>query len=104
MSVDGNFLWVTDISDLGTGQEEISDWNTYMSQLSPTEQLSVMKFVFADDRRRSLISLLLQKAAIRTVLKESSNDNFSIGRTREVILISFLLFFDKLVKIQFNLF
>ena len=76
----GVFIWYTDITKL-------SDINTPSSKylldlLSIKEKEKVMKFYFDDDKKRSLLSVYLQKALVRHFLK-IDNDNFIIERTAE---------------------
>lgn len=76
----GVFIWYADISKL-------SGINTASTQyllnlLSVKEKEKVMKFYFDDDKKRSLLSVYLQKALVRHFLKIDSN-SFVIERTAE---------------------
>ena len=72
----------TDIREISslTGR----DWEVYMAILTLKEQNKVLRYRFDDDRRRALVSLLLQKATVREHLGVDSNADFEICRTQEV--------------------
>ena len=76
----GVFIWYTDITKL-------NDMNTASTKylldlLSHKEREKVTKFYFDDDKKRSLLSVYLQKALVRHFLK-IDEDNFVIERTAE---------------------
>jgi len=52
--------------------------------ISVDEKVAIEKYYFQADRKRSLLSLLLQKAIIRQQF-QLSNDDITIRRTKEVV-------------------
>ncbi len=60
------------------------EWEAHMNLLSTREQNNVLKYRFDDDRRRALVSLLLQKSMVRSHLGVEDNASFEIRRTSEV--------------------
>lgn len=59
-------------------------------QLSTAEQKSITRFIFEDDRKRALLSILLQRAAIHRTFHCKDREEYSILRTTEVIILSAL--------------
>ena len=62
------------------------EWEAHMNLLNDKERNEVLKYRFDDDRRRALVSLLLQKFIVRRRLGVESNVGFEINRTPEVRL------------------
>ena len=60
------------------------EWEAHLNLLSTNEQKNVLKYRFDDDRRRALVSLLLQKSMVRSQLGVENNTGFEIRRTPEV--------------------
>ena len=69
---------IADISDF-----ETEDLKEYSGCLNATEQAKVASYHFADDRKRSLMSILLQKYIIQNTWK-LNQDEYDIQRSREV--------------------
>lgn len=78
----GPIIFFTDIREIASLTSR--EWEAYMNLLTDREQNKVLKYRFDDDRRRALVSLLLQKAAVRAQLGVDSNMGFKIHRTPEV--------------------
>ena len=78
----GSFLWFCDISEVPSlaGRE----WDMYLSFLSKEEVDNVLKYRFDDDRRRALVSVMLQKCLVRTFIGAENDTGFVIKRTPEV--------------------
>lgn len=82
-------VWICSIRDSALSDESsfqaIVDCNA-----NETESESIRKFLFPVDRRRSLGSLLLQKALIQSTFADIfvGGQKFCISRTREVNLFS----------------
>ena len=73
-------IWYASIDDEMVGPI-LSSLEKYVSA---AEKSAIEKYHFVDDRKRSLVSLLLQKGAIRHTFP-SLGTNFAIQRTREVV-------------------
>lgn len=61
-------------------------WKFYLSLLSEKERASVTKFLLMDDQKRAMLSVLLQRYVVRDWLSAINDKEFSICRTKEVIL------------------
>lgn len=78
-------VWICSIRD-----PDFSDESYFQALVnnhaSTKESESIRKFLFFDDRRRSLGSLLLQKALIQSTFADifTNGQKYSISRTREV--------------------
>ena len=77
----GACVWYCDIGDIASIQSP--DWKAYMTMLSPTERERVLKYRFDDDKRRALISLLLQRWLVRKKLGIDVDSGYEIRRTPE---------------------
>ena len=60
------------------------EWEAHLNLLSTKERNNVLKYRFDDDRRRALVSLLLQKSMVRSQIGVENNTGFEIRRTSEV--------------------
>ena len=58
-------------------------WDVIMNTLDNTDMAKVQSFVFMDDRKRALLSLLMQKAAIRRRLHLINDHDYVIQRSPE---------------------
>ena len=76
----GVFIWYTDINKLDDMNAASTKY--LLDLLSQREKEKVMKFHFDDDKKRSLLSIYLQKALVRYFL-QFDDDNFVIERTAE---------------------
>lgn len=76
----GVFIWYTDINKLDNMNSTSTKF--LLDLLSQKEKEKVMKFHFDDDKKRSLLSVYLQKALVRYFLQLDDN-NFVIERTTE---------------------
>lgn len=87
-------LWFCSIVDVPCTQS--AEWNIFLSFVSDDERIKITRFRFDDDRKRALVSILLQKAFIRHRLDQgvglrtdggsyddNDDDAFSIRRTQE---------------------
>lgn len=77
----GSYIWHCTIEDLPCTQS--ADWNVFMSFVTDEERIKILKFRFDDDRKRALVSILLQKALVRHHLNTTLDDGFVIKRTTE---------------------
>lgn len=75
-------LWYASIESV---PDEKSHWD-YINNvlLTLTERESVNKFVFIEDRKRALLSILLQRSVIRFVFSINDDSEYSISRTAQV--------------------
>lgn len=76
--MDGFYVWYTDIQDIT--DEEFTE---YLSSLSSMEHKKVMAFLFPDDRKRALLSIMLQRSLIRHHFRIGETD-YTIEKTKEV--------------------
>ena len=60
------------------------EWDTYLSLLSEEEKHNILRYRIDDDRRRALVSVMLQKSTVRSFLNATCDSSFSINRTPEV--------------------
>jgi hypothetical protein len=83
------YLWVVSIADIADDcTAEV--WQNSFQVLSPYEQERVMKYHSADDKKRSLASLLLQHCLIRSHF-QCDTANYCIRRTDEVTIFKSLI-------------
>lgn len=78
---DGHYMWYCSIADVPCTQS--TEWTTFLSFTTDEERARILRFRLEDDRKRALVSLLLQKALIRHHLGITSNDGYCIQRTAE---------------------
>lgn len=78
----GCYVWYADITELPSITS--ADWDTHLSVLSSEDRERVTRFRLEDDRKRALVSLLLQRALIRAYIEAADDKEFDIQRTREV--------------------
>lgn len=79
-------LWYSSIVDVPCTQS--AEWNIFLSFVSDEERIKIMKFRFDDDRKRALVSILLQKAFVRHRIGAANDEDgdtggFIIRRTPE---------------------
>jgi phosphopantetheine--protein transferase-like protein len=77
----GAAIWYSDISEIASVTSQ--EWDAHMGMLTAVERQRVMKYRFDDDRRRALVSALLQNWMVRLKLRVDNNDSFEILRTIE---------------------
>jgi len=77
----GTVAWYCDIGEIASLQSK--EWEAYMGLLTPAEQERVLKYRFDDDRRRALVSALLQRWLVRNKLGVEQDASFEILRTPE---------------------
>ena len=82
-------IWICSVQDIDL-IEEPSFHHIVNSVASNIEREQILKFVFMIDRKRALLSLLLQKAVIQQTFPSifSSINSYTIRRTREVMFRS----------------
>jgi hypothetical protein len=85
----GLILWCTNISDIKSSSFISKDfeWNFYLKHLEEEDRKKVLSFVFEDDQKRSLVSVMMQRAMIRYQLGADHDADYCIRRTREVCTI-----------------
>jgi hypothetical protein len=72
-------LWIARIDDIVCE----NSYEGLLDCLTVNERNNVERFHFNDDRKRGLLSILLQRALIRSEF-HVSDDNYEIHRTKEV--------------------
>ena len=77
----GNYLWYCTIEDVPCTQS--AEWALFLSFVSDEERTKIIRFLRDDDRKRALVSILLQKALIRYHLSANNDSGFCIRRTPE---------------------
>jgi 4'-phosphopantetheinyl transferase len=60
-----------------------SEWDVYVSALDAVDRAKVHSFLFPDDQKRALVSVLMQRAAVRCHLQLTSDTGYTIHRTPE---------------------
>lgn len=79
-AVDGRLaVWYANIDDI----ESVEEDHPLIRSLLPDEKLKVKRFKFADDQKRALLSILLQRMLIRTLFN-TVDVNYELCRSREV--------------------
>ena len=83
LSMENPLIWYCDINELivDTDNKE-SAWHVYWQTLNDAELKKVDEYLFPDDKKRALVSILLQKAAIRHRLGLHIDEGFTIERTK----------------------
>jgi hypothetical protein len=76
-------VWYASIDDVTS----IADDSELVKSLLPGEKAKVNQFMFPDDRKRALLSILLQRALIRTYFGISDFE-YEIRRSKEVSVVS----------------
>jgi hypothetical protein len=85
--VDDLVVWCTNIDEIDTSDmtEDNSEWKFYLNKMTTTmETKKILSFLFTDDQKRSLVSILIQRAMIRNHLRIPDDIGYSIERTSEV--------------------
>ena len=72
-------VWSANIDDI----DSVAEDSPLIMSLLPAEKQKVKKFLFPDDQKRALLSILLQRALIRERYNITDSD-YEIRRTREV--------------------
>ena len=80
---DGFYCWFINKKTELPFDETNSKWESLLKHLSPDQKQSILRYIFLDDQKRALLSILLQQAAIIQYFNLSSG--FTISRTQEVI-------------------
>jgi hypothetical protein len=84
-SSEAALCWHANIDDV----KNVDDSGAWMMSLLPDEKQKVKRFKFADDQKRALLSILLQRAIVRMYF--SVNDaEYDLIRSREVSLVLLL--------------
>lgn len=78
---DGHYTWYCSIADVPCTQS--AEWTTFLAFTTDEERARILRFRIEDDRKRALVSVLLQKALIRHHLGITSNEGYCILRTAE---------------------
>ena len=78
-------VWYANIDDVAS----VADEDPLIMSLLPNEKIKVKRFLFPDDQKRALLSILLQRALIRSYAGVGDND-YELGRSREVIIRFYL--------------
>lgn len=76
-------LWFANINHESL-EENSSQWRMILNKLSEEEKKKVNRFIFHADRKRALLSILLQRAAVHETFNYRDFDDYKIHRTREV--------------------
>lgn len=72
-------LWYANIDDI----IGVDDEDPLILSLLPDEKLKVKRFLFQDDQKRALLSILLQRALIRSYTGASDSE-YELRRSKEV--------------------
>lgn len=72
-------IWYSSIDDL----DNLSEDNYLIRTLNRVEHEKVHRFMFSDDRKRALLSILLQRALVSSQFNLTKCD-YELRRTREV--------------------
>ena len=81
-------LWYTSVDDVqcSDGQslsQQPAEWDVYVSSLEAADRAKVQSFVFPDDQKRALVSIFMQRAAVRHHLQLNNDAAYVIHRTPE---------------------
>jgi predicted secreted protein len=79
INADSVNLWYININNYDANSQRYD----CLEGLNDDEKKKIMKYYFQDDRKRCLMSMLLQKAVVKSTFKITDND-FEICRTAEV--------------------
>ncbi len=77
--VDKLTVWYANIDDVSS----VADEDPLIISLLPDEKTKVKRFLFPDDQKRALLSILLQRALIRSHIGVADKD-YELRRSREV--------------------
>jgi hypothetical protein len=83
-------LWIADVRDI-PGTETSDTFTSCMSTLNNEEKRGIMRYKYLEDKKRALLSKLLQKTAIRTLIQCQEHE-YMIERSREVCCHSIKIF------------
>ena len=72
-------VWYANIDDVAS----VADEDPLIMSLLPDEKIKVKRFLFPDDQKRALLSILLQRALIRSYAGVG-DDDYELRRSREV--------------------
>ena len=75
-------VWCANIEDVPS----VADEHTLIRSLLPAEKVKVKRFMFPDDQKRALLSVLLQRAMIRKRFGITDGD-YELRRSKEVSLL-----------------
>ena len=75
-------LILCNINCIKSVNKNSEEWNLYISKLNKNNITRINKFIFDDDKKRNLISILLQNYLIRKLLNVNNNDSFEILRSK----------------------
>lgn len=83
---DDVFVWCTSIDDISSARTgDRTPWDFHLAEtVSAPDKERIMTYMFDEDRKRSFLSILLQRASIRDHLKIDDDVHYSIERTQEV--------------------
>ena len=62
-------------------------WNNLFERLQPHEKDKVKLFIFHEDRKRALLSIMLQRAAVHQTFDVRNHSHYELKRTREVMIL-----------------
>ena len=82
-SDEGIYCWFINKKTELAFDETNSKWESSRKLLSPDQKQSILRYIFLDDQKRALLSILLQRTAVKEYYNSSSG--FTISRTQEVI-------------------
>lgn len=80
-TLDGTYLWYVDINTIP--EQNSKQWKYLLSLLKIDEITKVLKYHYFDDQKRSLLSYMLQKDAIRNYSGINVDDQIHIMRSLE---------------------
>lgn len=88
-------VWITNKNEIGNEEELLA----IVNQFSSSESRYCLQYVFLEDKIRSALSILLQRAMIRDVFSVDES-NYTICRTREVVYRVLLLVVSRFSRIS----
>ena len=80
-------IWCASTEDIATAdmKKDDSHWKFCLNEMTTTfEKKKILSFLFEEDQKRALVSILIQRAIIRDYLKATDDSCYSISRTPEV--------------------
>ena len=80
-------IWCATIEEIATAdmKKDDSHWKFCLNEMTTTfEKKKILSFLFEEDQKRALVSILIQRAIIRDYLKATDDSCYSISRTPEV--------------------
>ena len=84
---DSTLLWCTNINEIkasGATSSDTAEWDFLLNTLNTMDKEKTLSFLYEDDQKRSLVSVMLQRAMIRNRFDFIDDTKYAIVRTTEV--------------------